>query len=83
MSSDKDINRNKDNASYPADRQRADINPHTRTKEEAGNPDSDSDRKGRNIDLDLENQGNEIKGRSQQTSPRNRAGELGRQGEQK
>jgi hypothetical protein len=64
MSKDTDINRNKDNSSYPADRSRSDINPHTRTKEEAGDPNSDSDRKGRNIDIDQENKKSEISGRS-------------------
>ncbi|AHM63148.1 hypothetical protein D770_24515 [Flammeovirgaceae bacterium 311] len=76
MNNDNNYSRDKDNNTYPADRNRPDINPATRTKEASGNPDSDNDRKGRNIDIDLENQKNEMSGRSQQTTPLNSAKEV-------
>ncbi|WP_224995715.1 hypothetical protein [Cesiribacter sp. SM1] len=76
MNNDNNYSRDKDNNTYPADRNRPDINPASRTKEAAGNPDSDKDRKGRNIDIDLENQKNEMSGRSQQTTPQSSAKEI-------
>lgn len=76
MNNDDNYSRSKDNNTNPPDRSRSDINPASRTKEEVGNTDSDSDRKGRNIDIDLENQKNEIEGRNLQTTPQSSAKEI-------
>ena len=69
-------NRDNGNSSFPAERDRKDVNPHTRTMENSENPNTDSDRKGRNIDIEEENKGNEISGREQQTTPQNKAEDL-------
>lgn len=53
----------------PEHKNRTEIKHETRTWEASGNRDSDTDRKGRNVDLDRENQKNEIEGREQQTTP--------------
>lgn len=69
-------NRDNGNSSFPVERGRKEVNPHTRTMENAKNPDTDSDREGRNIDIEQENQKNEITGREQQTTPRNKAEDI-------
>ncbi len=72
---DNENNFSRDNANR-ADLNRSEINHATRSWEESRNPDSDSDRKGRNVDMDLENQKNEIKGREQQTTPKSTTDQL-------
>ena len=62
---DKNLNRNMN----PEHKNRAEVNHESRSWEPSRNPTSDNDRKGRNVDIDRENQKNEIKGREQQTSP--------------
>ena len=76
MANEQNYSGNKDNNANPADRQRSDINPHTRSQEASEKHDSDNDRKGRNIDIDLENQENKIEGRKQQTTPQNSGEEI-------
>ncbi len=61
----------KDN--HPASPDRKEINPANRSMEGFRNPDSDNDRTGRNIDMDLENRKNKMEGREQQTSPKSTA----------
>lgn len=60
----------------PTSPDRREINPANRNREAARNPDSDNDRTGRNVDIDQKNQGNEIIGREQQTTPKNSAKEI-------
>ena len=60
----------------PANPNKKEINPANRSWEASRNPDSDNDRVGRNVDLDLENQKNEIHGREQQTSPKSKAQDI-------
>lgn len=81
MNNDRDNNRRDDDKNIkknrnPEYRSRTEINHETRTWETSRNPDSDNDRKGRNVDVDLENQHNDIKGREQQTTPKSTTDQL-------
>ena len=60
----------------PASPDRKEINPANRNWEASRNPDSDNDRVGRNVDIDLENQKNEMRGREQQTTPTGKAKDI-------
>ena len=75
MSYDKDNDRNrKDN--NPQNPGRKEVNPANMSWESSRNPDSDNDRKGRNVDIDQENQKNKMSGREQETTPLNTAREI-------
>ncbi|WP_017733920.1 hypothetical protein [Nafulsella turpanensis] len=75
MSYDKDNNRNrKDN--NPQNPDRKEVNPANMNWESSRNPDSDNDRKGRNVDIDQENKKNQMSGREQETTPLNRAKDI-------
>ena len=60
----------------PTSPNRKEINPANRNWEGSRNPDSDNDRKGRNVDIDRENRKNEMQGREQQTTPKNKVDEI-------
>lgn len=73
---DKYLDKNKNKNSEPVNRGRSEINHGTRTWEDSRNPDSDNDRKGRNLDMYQENQWNEMEGREQQTTPKDSARDI-------
>lgn len=74
MNTDENKRDHKDN--NPTSPDRREINPANRNREESRNPDSDNDRKGSNRDINREDRGNEIRGREQQTTPKNKAEEI-------
>lgn len=73
---DKNLDKNPKANENPVDRSQSEINHGTRTWEDSRNPDSDNDRKGRNKDIDAEDQWNEMEGREQQTTPKNSTEEV-------
>lgn len=73
---DKNLDKNPKANENPVDRSKSEINHGTRTWEDSRNPDSDNDRKGRNKDIDAEDQWNEMEGREQQTTPKNSTQEV-------
>ena len=75
MSYDKDNDRNrKDN--NPQNPDRKEVNPANMSWDSSRNPDSDNDRKGRNVDMDQENKKNKMSGREQETTPLNTAKDI-------
>lgn len=68
---DKYLDKNKKGNADPVNSRQSEINHKTRSWESSRNPDSDNDRKGRNVDIDQENQQNEMRSREQQTTPKN------------
>lgn len=76
MNDDKNDRRGNEKRTSPTTPDRKEINPASRSWEPSRNPESDNDRKGRNIDKDLENQKNEISGREQQTTPKSKAKDI-------
>ena len=74
-SREENLKRNhKDN--NPTSPDRKEINPANKNWEASRNPDSDNDRKGRNVDMDREDRKNEMSGREQQTTPKGSAEEI-------
>ena len=73
MNNERDNNK-KNNENNNKERNWKEVNPENRTKEENRNPDSDNDRKGRNVDMDMRrekqaNQENPVASRNPQISP--------------
>ena len=60
----------------PVNSKQQEIKPDSRSWERSENPNPGDDRKGRNIDTDLENRENEIVGREQKTTPKNKAKDI-------